>query len=299
MLIDHLCDQVIENIYDGLYIVDKNRKIIYWNNSAKKITGFNKKDVMGKGCFDNILNHVDAEGVNLCKGDCPLAKTISDGKAREAEVYLHHKDGHRIPVLVRTTPLIAKNGEIIGGIELFSDLRNKEAYELRIKELEQLVFLDELTKLANRAYINREIELRFEEKKRHNVPFGILFMDIDHFKNINDTYGHEVGDMILKLIANTLISNSRPFDLYGRWGGEEFIGIIRNVDKISLTNIANRILNLIRTSYIEHKGKKLSVTISIGATLARDDDTIHILIDRADSLMYKSKKSGRNCLTFG
>lgn len=296
---DKFCEQVVENIYDGLYIVDINKTIIFWNKSAERISGFSKKEVQGRACSDNILNHVDADGENLCKGTCPLAKTIQDGKSREREVYLHHKDGHRIPVLVRTTPLRDRDGKIIGGIELFSDLRNKQAYELRIKELEKMVYLDELTQLANRKYIKKEIEIRFEEKKRYQVPFGILFMDIDNFKNINDTYGHDVGDKVLKMVGNTLIFNSRPFDLFGRWGGEEFIGIIRNVDKTSLKNIGNRIRNLISASYIEYKGKKLKVTVSIGATLAIDDDTIHTLIDRADMLMYKSKQSGKNCLTFG
>jgi diguanylate cyclase (GGDEF)-like protein len=230
---------------------------------------------------------------------CPIAATIADGKPCEAEVYMHHKDGHRIPVSVRVSPLTDRDGNIIGGIELFSDISNQAANELRVKELEKLALLDDLTQLANRNYIEREIQSSLEEKKRFNVPFGILFIDIDHFKKYNDIYGHPAGDEVLNFIANTFVANTRPFDLYGRWGGEEFIGIIRNINGKDLESLANRLRSLTENSYIIHENEKLFVTISIGATLAKENDTIDTLIKRADTLMYKSKAAGRNCLTIG
>ena len=101
------------------------------------------------------------------------------------------------------------------------------------------------------------------------------------------------------LVANTFISNARPFDLYGRWGGEEFIGIIRNVNSRDLELIGNRLRLLIEHSYIIHENEKLHVTISIGASPVKKEDTIDGLIKRADTLMYKSKTAGRNCLTIG
>ncbi len=212
---------------------------------------------------------------------------------------MHHKDGHRIPVSVRISTLTDRDGNIIGGIELFTDISNQAANELRVKELEKLALLDNLTLLANRNYIEREIQSRFEEKKRFNVPFGILFIDIDHFKKFNDIYGHDVGDDVLKFVANTFIANARPFDLYGRWGGEEFIGIIRNINGNSLELLGNRLRSLTENSYIIHENEKLYVTISIGATLVNENDTVDSLIKRADTLLYKCKSAGRNCLTIG
>jgi len=299
ILDDESYRKILENLHDGLYFVDRSRVITYWNKEAEKISGFTAKEVIGKSCGDNILTHVDSEGNNLCKGMCPLAKTMEDGKLREDEVYMHHKDGHRIPVSVRVSPLIDAKGKVIGGIELFTDISNYAANELRVKELTKLALLDNLTQLANRNYIEKEIQSRFEEKRRFNVPFGVLFIDIDDFKEINDTYGHDVGDVVLKFIANTFVSNNRPFDLFGRWGGEEFIGIIRNISEKDLGFLGNRLRKLIEHSYIVHKDKKLYVTISIGATLVKEDDTINTLIKRADILLYKSKESGKNCLTMG
>ena len=292
-------ERIIENLYDGLYFVDRDRVITYWNKGAERISGFTADEVVGKSCADNILTHVDSQGNSLCTGMCPLAATIADGKLRETELYMHHKDGHRIPVSVRVSTLTDRDGIIIGGVEVFTDISNQEATKLRVKELEKLALLDNLTQLANRNYIEREIQSRFGEKKRLNVPFGILFIDIDHFKKFNDSYGHDMGDEVLKFVANTFVANTRPFDLYGRWGGEEFIGIIRNINGKELEVLGNRVRALIENSYLIHENERLYVTISIGATLVNKKDTIDSLIKRADTLLYKSKAAGRNCLTIG
>lgn len=292
-------ERIVENLHDGVYLVTREKVIIYWNKAAESISGYSASEVIGKSCADNILTHVDEEGHCLCLGMCPLAATIADGKPRENKIYIHHKKGHRIPVSVRTNILIDSSGAIIGGIELFSDISNLAATEMRIKELEKLAFLDHLTQLANRSYIEREILSRFEEKKRISISFGIFLIDIDHFKKINDSYGHSVGDEVLKLVANTFMANTRPFDLYGRWGGDEFVGIIRYINRNGLEVLGNRICTLIENSYIIHEDKKLNVTISIGATLFNADDSTDSLIKRADILLYKSKEVGRNCITIG
>jgi len=300
MIIDETSySDILNNLHDGLYFVDQNRIITYWNKAAEQISGFSADEVVGRSCSDNILTHVDGEGNSLCHGMCPLAKSIADQTPRETEIYLHHKDGHRVPVSVHVRALTNVKGEVIGGVEQFSDLSNKKTNELRLQELEKLALLDNLTQLANRNYIEKELRYRFDEKKRLNVPFGVLFMDIDHFKNFNDTYGHNVGDDVLKFIANTIVANSRPFDLYGRWGGEEFIGIIRNITHQDLEGLGNKLRLLVENSYVIHDTGKLHVTVSIGATLINDDDTIESLIKRADILLYKSKSAGRNRLTSG
>jgi len=291
--------RIIDNLHDGMYLVDPDRKITYWNKAAEAISGYSASEVIGVACSDNVLNHVDAEGNVLCFGMCPLAECMKDGKPREAEVYMHHKDGHRIPVSIRTSVLTNAEGQVIGGIELFTDISNRGVNELRIKELETLVLIDRLTQLANRNYIEKEIQNQFDEKKRFNVPFGILFIDIDHFKEFNDMYGHNTGDDVLKFVANTFMANSRPFDLYGRWGGEEFVGIIRHINYGDLEQMGKRLCSLVENSFILVNNEKLHVTISIGATMARDDDNLDSLIKRADMLLYKSKAEGRNRLTIG
>ena len=285
---------LIQNIFDGLYLVDLDRKIHFWNKAAERITGFSAEEVVGHRCMDNILIHVDDKGHNLCLGMCPLAEAINDNTVRETEVYLHHKDGHRVPVWVRTSPLSDENGTIVGGAELFTDMSSKNAIQMKIYELEKLAYKDTLTNLANRRYIELELDGRIAEMRRYGLTFGILLMDIDHFKFFNDTYGHGTGDLILKAISNTLMSNARPFDIFGRWGGEEFIGLIRQVDMSDLIKIADRFRVLIEKTQIQSSESKLNITVSIGAALAQTSDSAQSLIKRADELLYMSKEKGRN-----
>lgn len=291
--------RLVDNLNDGLYIVDRNRVIQYWNKAAERISGFTSAEVIGRSCADNILTHVDCSGDCLCRGTCPLAMTMDDRESRNSEIYLHHKDGHRIPVSVRASIITDELGSVIGAAELFTDISNIRNNDLRVKELEEMALIDNLTRLANRHYIEKDISVCFEEKRRIGIPFGILFMDIDHFKQFNDTFGHDIGDRVLRFVADTLVKNARPFDLIGRWGGEEFIGVIRNVTRQQLEDLGNRMRILVGSSYIQTASDKLLVRISIGATLVRDDDTLDSVIKRADTLLYESKRAGRNRLTIG
>jgi diguanylate cyclase (GGDEF)-like protein/PAS domain S-box-containing protein len=290
---------IADNLFDGLYIVDRNRVIRYWNKAAERITGFTAGEVVGRACADNILTHVDGEGCNLCLSTCPLSETMDDGKVREAEVYLHHKNGRRVPVSIRTGCLRDADGNVVGAVDVFTDADAEKAMASRIRELEELALLDGLTRIPNRRAVERELEIRLEEHRRFGVPFGVLFMDIDRFKDVNDHHGHDIGDRVLQFVAGTLNAGSRPFDTVGRWGGEEFLAVVRNVDARRLEDIGNRLRNLVAGAYIVEDGKTLSVTISIGATLIHGDDDPETLLKRADTLLYESKRVGRNRLTIG
>ncbi len=288
---------IFESLQDGVYFVDRDRKITYWNKAAERITGYSEKEVVGSRCMDNILIHIDERGSTLCEGHCPLAIAMEDGNARQAEVYLHHKRGYRVPVSVRATPLRDEAGNIIGGAELFSDNSSKKALQDKIKELEKLALIDGLTGLSNRKHVEGELAARFHEKKRYGLDFGILFMDIDHFKGINDTFGHAGGDAVLKTISETFQASTRSYDLVGRWGGEEFVGIIRNVDHQLLGKVGERFRMLVQKTRIENFQTPFSVTISVGATLALPEDTPEAVIARADEYLYQSKRNGRNRMT--
>ncbi len=294
---DDFYKSLLDNLSDGIYFVDCQRKIIYWNKGAERISGFCADEVQGSYCWDNILKHINEQGLMLCHSICPLAATILDGQAREASVYLHHKDGHRVPVLVRTAPLHDVHRDIIGAIEIFSDNTLQSMITQRVSELEKLALLDPLTQLANRRYIEMNLHSRLEELRRYQWPFGILFLDIDHFKLINDTCGHAMGDEILRMVARTFTANMRTSDIVGRWGGEEFVAIVRNIDYQNLYNFAERLRILVAESHLIKESAVIQVTISIGGTLACADDTVESLLQRADQLMYQSKTAGRNRVT--
>ncbi len=173
--------KLLDNISDGAYFVDRNGRITYWNKAAENISGYRQDEVIGKQCSDNILIHLDSQGNKLCLNGCPLKKSITDGMPRTAEVYLHHKKGFRLPVAVQVAPIRSDDGEIIGAVELFSDNSSKVAAIQKIKELENIVYTDQLTGLANRKYIEIFLQSHLEEMRRYNWLFGVLFVDIDHF----------------------------------------------------------------------------------------------------------------------
>lgn len=289
--------QIMDNLGEGLYFTDRDRRIFYWNKAAERITGYTAEEVMGRSCSENFLTHVDEAGNPLCGGSCPLVMPLRTNQPYEIEIFLHHKDGHRVPVFVRTALLKDHKDEVAGVSQLFSDISVKSSLQERVADLEKLAMLDSLTQLANRRFAEKEISSLIAEFERYGIPFGVLFMDIDHFKIFNDTYGHEAGDMVLKSVAGTFTSNSRPFDVYARWGGEEFVGIIRNVDHESLGRLGEKMRILIESSYLVQDGERLKVTISLGAAVACPGDTIDSLIERSDRLLYKSKANGRNRLT--
>lgn len=292
-----LFKEILDNIYDGVYYVDVNRKILFWNKSAERITGYSKLQTEGKHCFDNILMHVDSAGCELCKNDCPLTNAMKDGVPQENEVFLHHAAGHRIPIKVGVNPIRDKSGVIIGAVETFVENNAWISTRKKILDLQEAISVDKLTGLHNREYAELAIQSSLVEYQLYNMNLGCLFLDIDHFKLINDTYGHDIGDRVLKMIATTLSSNLRGDDLISRWGGEEFVVILMNINQADLITTSNKLRIMVENSYIQVKKKTICCTISIGACLSKKTDTVKSLIKRSDELMYHSKTAGRNRVT--
>lgn len=286
--------EVLNNLYEGVYFLEPDRSIAFWNQGAERITGYVAPEVIGRSSAGDILCHVDPEDTNLCQEKCPAAHTLEDGQPREANVFLLHKDGHRVPVRIRAAPIMDVEGQIVGAVQVFSDNSSQETLRQRIDLLEKLTGLDPLTHLPNRRRLEGEIQARLAESQRYGLTFGVLFADIDHFKAINDTYGHMVGDQILNMTGQTMISALRPFDIAGRWGGEEFLAVVVNVDLETLYTVAERMRALVAQSRLQHNGENLTVTVSVGATLVLPGDDSESLLKRVDEGMYRSKSNGRN-----
>lgn len=296
---DKFFKELMDNLYDGVYFVDNERRINYWNNGAQRITGYTAQEVIGTLCNYNKLDHVSDSGKHLCNDGCPLLATIQDGQPREAEVHLRHAEGYRVPVLVRTSPIRDENQQIIGAVEVFSNNQSMFKIRRKVDQLEEIVLHDALTGLGNRTFLDMKIRSAISEYQRHGLPFGLLFIDIDHFKSVNDTYGHNEGDKVLRNVARTLSGHLRNVDACGRWGGEEFIALLLDLDAQNLSHIAVKLLAMIESSNLKIDGQDVNVTASIGATLVQENDNLESLIERADALMYQSKLGGRNQVTVG
>ncbi len=214
-------------------------------------------------------------------------------------MYFRHKHGHRVPVCVRVAPITDSADRIVGAVSVFNDNTTKKTIERRAAELESLAFRDALTEVANRRYIQMKIEQAVHEFEQFGRSIGLLMIDVDHFKHVNDSYGHLTGDLVLKAICNTLRLCLRPGDIVGRWGGEEFVVIAMDVNVEALGVFAERCRMLIAQTSVPVNNHLVQVTGSIGATLISHGDSAISAIQRADTLLYKSKMSRRNRITLG
>jgi diguanylate cyclase (GGDEF)-like protein/PAS domain S-box-containing protein len=294
-----LYGHLLENSFDGICLVNSDRRITFWNHGAERITGRPPSQVVGEDASLEVLQHIDETGLQLEGMNCPLIGTLHDGINREVEVIIRHAEGYPIPVLVRTFPVHSRTGRLVGAVEMFSDNRNLKRLKRREESLEQTSAYDPLTQVGNRKHLEQKVRAALMELGYSGLSFGILFIDIDHFKSFNDTYGHNTGDKVLRAVANTLRHNLRDTDTCGRWGGEEFLAIVFDVEEHTLQTLAEKLRILVTQAIIKADRNIPSVTVSIGATLARAEDSLESLIHRADKLMYLSKSQGRNRTSFG
>ncbi|MGB8481642.1 MAG: sensor domain-containing diguanylate cyclase [Acidobacteriaceae bacterium] len=292
--------KLLDNLYDGVYFVDPDRTITYWNKGAERLTGYAASEAVRRHCFDNFLMHVDKAGCRLCLNGCPLSKTLADGEHHEMELFLRHKLGHRVPVQVRVEPIRSATGSVAGAVEIFTDISAVKKLERLAGHLQDLAYYDSLTQVANRRHIELKVQQALQEVRQFGCGFGIVMLDVDSFKSVNDKYGHQTGDRMLKMLCDTLTNCLRPGDVVGRWGGDEFLVVARDVTESSLKHLAERCRHLIDATFVPvTAGAPIRINVSVGATILREGDLCDEVLDRADRLMYASKDAGKNRVHFG
>ena len=287
-------DGILDAVFDGVYFVNTQRKIQEWNSGAASLTGFSRDEVRHRSCADNILMHVDECGNELCLNDCPLQKTILDGQTRQAKVFLRHKQGYRVPVAVRTVPVRDANSNIIGAVETFREIGDADQWKERISELERAAFLDALTGIPNRRFVELHLERLLRELESTGEQFAVLIIDLDNFKPVNDTYGHDIGDRVLRNISTTLMNSMRARDILGRWGGDEFLMLLAGAGRQQCVAIAERAQVLAAQTATPAPSGYVSLTVSIGGAVSVPGDTAEQVVKRADAQLYLSKNRGRN-----
>ncbi len=274
--------KILDNISDGVYFVDKERKIEYWNNGAEKITGYKQKEVLDSNCFDDLLCHCSDSGDLLCKNNCPLSFTLKDGKEREAEVYLRHKDGSRVPVKIKVSPVYDENNEITGAVEIFSD--NSEtlsAYDM-IEQLRKLAFFDDTTNIPNRKFLDIKLNQHLNDLKENNLFFGIILIRFANYNNVKCSASRETADTILKIIAKTLDGVLAPFHILGRYDEDTFMIILPKMIESDFKDFEQRIKNIVnRCSFgldFFSEKKEDSIKICFSGTVVKSREDIENLV---------------------
>ena len=153
---------------------------------------------------------------------------------------------------------------------------------------------DPLTKLFNRRFVISEMETHLPFNRQNGVTWAVILLDIDFFKRINDTYGHNAGDLVLVALAKTLQKNIRADNIVSRWGGEEFLIVCSVADKKNLEKIMQRLRSVAKETAIEYQNKKISFSITLGGAIAQQQESFTELVHRADKALYRGKENGRN-----
>ena len=291
---DRLFESLAEVISEGVYYVTADHTILFWNKKAESITGYSRLEVTGMPCSIGILQIAGESNCTECGSQCPLAATLLDGETREVEALLHRKGGDSLRTRLRCMPVRDHDGKILGAIEVFSDRSAALESMKELKRLRHEANTDSLTGIGNRRMAELALnQLKLASEQGESL-FGVVFFDIDHFKKINDEWGHPAGDLVLKQVAKMVSKALRSEDVFCRWGGEEFVILVPKSTAPFLSEIGERIRLLVQESRLNVAGHNLQITISVGLSLHVPGESAKKTVARADSLMYVSKENGRN-----
>ena len=295
--IDGAFRHILDAISDGVYVTGPDRTIVYWSAGAERITGYAAGEVVGHRCDEEILVHTDLTGARLCVSGCPLQDCIDTGEEHSiGEVFLRRKDGERLAVYVKTA--LFEIEERRYGVEIFGELESVAGKELagRIQELSDSAVSDPLTGLFNRRYLDAALSQQFAMFKRLGRGYGVIQMDIDTLKEINDRLGHAAGDGAIRFVADILSANAREMDVTARFGGDEFVIICGLATHDDLTAYGRRLVRLVHDSrFALTEDAGLRMTVSAGGSLvAADDPDERAVLLRADAAMYTAKHRGRD-----
>ncbi len=279
---------------EAVYVVDRDRRISYWNPAAEAITGFTAAEVVGHRCRDGILNHVDDQGRSLCKRACPLLASITHGAQVRARPYLHHRDGHRMPVVVSAAPLRDNTGDIVGAVEVFHDDSQFRSLADHIVDAERAALTDPLTGLGNRRSMESALAHAADDERRHIMRYAVLFADVDRFKPVNDRFGHDAGDLALQMVSATIRSCCRAGDAVARWGGDEFLLLTQAPDEPGALAHARRLVRLVAATRPMLGEQSVRITMSVGVAMMVPGEPPEQTVRRADTALREAKRSGRN-----
>ena len=285
-----LAYQIINHTIEAVLVTDANGIIQFVNPVFSKTTGYSAEEAIGRSPTFLKSNHHTAEFY------AKIYQELETSGHWQGEIWNRRKNGEIFPEWLNITMLKNEGGEVSNYIGIFSDMGSKELMQER---LHHLAYYDALTELPNRTLLIDRIETALRHAKRSISRVAVLFIDLDRFKNINDSLGHDVGDRVLQEVAIRISACLREDDTVSRLGGDEFVVLLQRVDNIErVQQVAEKVLHAFDQP-IKEQDASLFVTASIGASIYPDDGTTPAaLLKNADAAMYRAKDLGRNTVQF-
>ncbi|HHW01585.1 MAG TPA: PAS domain S-box protein [Thermoanaerobacterales bacterium] len=285
---NEILSTIMESARDAIIMIDSKGDVTFWNPAAERLFGYSREEVMGKELHrlmiqDERLYDVYKEAFKrfqLSGKRSAVGKTI--------ELKAKHKDGNEIDVELSLSAVKIK--DVWHALGIVRDISERKRFE---ELLYRQSITDPLTNVYNRRFFMQMLEQEMERTRRYGKSFSVIMFDLDHFKSVNDRFGHSAGDMVLKSVADMIKGRTRKTDYFARWGGEEFIILLPETSVEDAAGLAEELREQLSSMTLPEVG---GVTASFGVAGYRPSDTIDTILLRADSMLYEAKAAGRNCV---
>jgi diguanylate cyclase (GGDEF)-like protein/PAS domain S-box-containing protein len=285
----------LDSIGDAVISTDLSGRVTYVNAAAERMTGWRPEEAAGQP-FEHVFRIIDGVSRQSCPNPMDLAVRLNETVGLTSNCVLIRRDGFECPIEDSVAPIHDRRGQVTGAVLVFRDVSAARAVSL---QLSHLAAHDLLTDLPNRLLLNDRLSQAIASARRQRHRLAVLFLDLDRFKQINDTLGHEIGDGLLQSVAQRLVESVRRSDTVSRQGGDEFVLLLSRVDEAE--DAAASVQKVIKAlaAPLDVDGHRLHVTASIGLSMYPDDgQDADTLIRNADIAMYRAKERGRNVYQF-
>lgn len=284
---------LLDSMHDGVVFVDRDQRILAWNRAAEQLTGYTAADMLHRKWSQTLIDLRDQHAGELTEDQAPLTSALSGHAQAPRRMTIRSAEQKRLSVEVYAVPVIGQDGELRGATLMLHDASSQINLEQRVETLHVQATRDPLTRISNRAEFDRAHAEFVSNSQKSGRPCALIICDIDHFKLVNDTYGHQAGDHVLIRFAALLDRSCRQGDLVARYGGEEFVVLCADCDNATVTMRAEAIRRELESTpqaCLEHR----PITASFGVTEIQAGDTPETMLRRADRALLQAKGSGRN-----
>jgi diguanylate cyclase (GGDEF)-like protein/PAS domain S-box-containing protein len=286
-------DRLLDTMRDGVLFVDDQLVVLMWNRAAERLTGVACSSVLGHQWSPALVQLHDERDQPVNDTDCPVVDAMRSGVQTLRRLSVAGRAGRRISVDLHVAPVSTTGGQVRGAALILHDASSQITLEERVQTLHERATRDPLTRVANRAEFDRVFPKFVETHLEQGLPCSLIICDVDHFKRVNDTHGHQAGDEALVTFASLLKRGARAGDLVSRYGGEEFVVLCADCDNATATRRAEEMRRAVAETPQPVLGNK-HITASFGVTEIQGGDTPDTFLRRADRALLQAKDGGRN-----
>ena len=287
--------RLLDTMYDAVVFIDAASRVMLWNRGAERLTGISGASIRSQLWHPLLLGLCDEKGDPVGESDCPVRTAIRCGVQSLRRLTILGRRQQPVAVDAHAIPVIDQKGITHGAVLVFHDASSETSLEQRCQNLHEKATKDALTQVANRAEFDRVHAMFVATHQQQQVPCSLLMCDLDRFKLVNDHYGHQAGDNVIKSLASLLKSSCRPGDLVAHYGGEEFVVLCADCDNASAARRAKQVCKSL-SQIAQPKMGGRAVTVSIGVTEVQPGDTPETMLRRADRALLMAKAAGRNTI---